>query len=179
MKCRMSTRATARGRAIRPPMRYQQTAVVPRCSVKTVWKTRALRHRAASPRCDASVLDAHHATKSFLPPQRPRRRRRLGPPALRARWLTLGLALSDLAAVPEHHAVGGAGHCGPMAPSRLRLYRRWRARSGRPSVDREVRDLIRQMSKTNPLWGAPRINGELLKLAIEVSEATVAKYMVR
>src|ERR1700682_798100 len=61
----------------------------------------------------------------------------------------------------------------------LRLFWRWRSRSGRPSVDREVRDLIRQMNAANPLWGAPRIHGELLKLGIEVSQATVAKYMVR
>src|SRR3981189_783393 len=44
----------------------------------------------------------------------------------------------------------------------LRLFWRRRSRSGRPSVDREVRDLIRQMSVANPLWGAPRIHGELL-----------------
>ena len=46
-------------------------------------------------------------------------------------------------------------------------------------MEREIRDLIRQMSSANPLWGAPRIHGELLKLGIEVSQATVAKYMVR
>ena len=46
-------------------------------------------------------------------------------------------------------------------------------------MDREVRDLIRQMSGANPLWGAPRSHGELLKLGIEISQATVAKYMVR
>jgi hypothetical protein len=61
----------------------------------------------------------------------------------------------------------------------FRLFWRWRSRSGRPSVDREIRDLIRQMSSANPLWGASRIHGELLKLDIEVSQATVAKYMVR
>jgi len=61
----------------------------------------------------------------------------------------------------------------------FRLFWRWRSRSGRPSVGREVRDLIRQMSTANPLWGAPRIHGELLKLGIEISQATVAKYMVR
>ncbi len=43
----------------------------------------------------------------------------------------------------------------------------------------EVRSLIRQMSLANPRWGAPRIHGELLKIGIEVSQATVAKYMVR
>ncbi len=46
-------------------------------------------------------------------------------------------------------------------------------------MDRETRDLVRQMNATNPLWGAPRIHGELLKLGIEISQATVAKYMVR
>jgi len=61
----------------------------------------------------------------------------------------------------------------------FRRYWRWRSRSGRPSVDREVRKLIRQMSTANPFWGAPRIHGELLKLGIEVSQAAVAKYMVR
>jgi putative transposase len=61
----------------------------------------------------------------------------------------------------------------------FRLFWRWRSRSGRPSVDREVRDLIRLMNTANPLWGAPRIHGELLKLGIEISQATVAKYMVR
>src|SRR5271163_2741088 len=61
----------------------------------------------------------------------------------------------------------------------FRLFWRWRSRSGRPSVDREIRNLIRQMSGANPLWGAPRIHGELLKLGFEVSQATIAKYMVR
>ena len=61
----------------------------------------------------------------------------------------------------------------------FRRYWRWHSRSGRPSVDREVRKLIRQMSTANALWAAPRIYGELLKLGIEISQATVAKYMVR
>ena len=42
-----------------------------------------------------------------------------------------------------------------------------------------VRQLIRDISTANPLWGAPRIHGELLKLGIEVGQTTVAKYMVR
>jgi len=50
--------------------------------------------------------------------------------------------------------------------------------SGRPSVDRETRKIIRQISSANPPWGAPRIHGELLKLDIAVSQATVAKYMI-
>src|ERR1022692_877589 len=61
----------------------------------------------------------------------------------------------------------------------FRLLWGWRSRSGRPSVNREIRDLIRQMNAANPLWGAPRIHGELIKVGIEISQATVAKYMVR
>jgi hypothetical protein len=61
----------------------------------------------------------------------------------------------------------------------FRLFWRWRSRSGRPSVDREIRKLIREMSVANPLWGAPRIHGELLKLGVEISQATVAKYIMR
>lgn len=62
----------------------------------------------------------------------------------------------------------------------FRYYWRWKSRSrGRPRIDPEIRDLIRRMCKANPLWGAPRIHGELLKLGMEVSEATVSKYMIR
>ena len=63
----------------------------------------------------------------------------------------------------------------------FRRYWRWksRRRDGRPQIRAELRALIRQMSGENPLWGAPRIHGELLKLGFEVSQSTVAKYMVR
>src|SRR5262249_26580996 len=47
------------------------------------------------------------------------------------------------------------------------------------AISAEVRDLIRHMSSANPLWGAPRIHGELLKLGIKVSQATVSKYVLR
>jgi hypothetical protein len=66
----------------------------------------------------------------------------------------LDLALPGLAAMPEPHGVGKARHRGLMA-------------------------LIRQMNRANPLWSASHIHSELLKLGIEVSQATVAKYMVR
>jgi len=63
----------------------------------------------------------------------------------------------------------------------FRSYWRWksRRRGGRPTVALEVRRLIREMSIANPLWGAPRIHGELLKLGIEIGQTSVAKYMVR
>jgi hypothetical protein len=51
-------------------------------------------------------------------------------------------------------------------------------RAGRPSVPKDVRELIRTMSRDNPLRGAPRIHGELLKLGIDVGETSVSKYMV-
>jgi hypothetical protein len=59
----------------------------------------------------------------------------------------------------------------------FRAYWRWksRRRGGRPKIDREIRDLIRRMSRENPLWGAPRIHGELLMLGIDVAESTVAR----
>ena len=50
---------------------------------------------------------------------------------------------------------------------------------GRPTVSREIRDLIRHMSSANPLWGAPRIVGELRMIGIDIVKATVEKYMVR
>src|SRR5215207_9594600 len=63
----------------------------------------------------------------------------------------------------------------------FRSYWRWksRRRSGRPAVSAEIRQLIREMSIANPLWGAPRIHGELLKLGIDIGQTTVAKYMAR
>ena len=63
----------------------------------------------------------------------------------------------------------------------FRLFWMWksRRRGGRPSIPPDVRTLIRTMSRENPLWGAPRIHGELLKLRLDVSQATVAKYMPR
>jgi hypothetical protein len=63
----------------------------------------------------------------------------------------------------------------------FRAYWRWRSRNrvGRPKVSVELRTLIREMNQANPLWGAPRIHGELLKLGFEVAQSTVAKYMVR
>ena len=63
----------------------------------------------------------------------------------------------------------------------FRAYWRWksRPRGGRPATPADIRHLIREMSVANPLWGAPRIHGELLKLGIDVGQTTVAKYMAR
>ena len=52
-------------------------------------------------------------------------------------------------------------------------------RPGRPPIAKEVRDLIRKMSESNPAWGSPRIRSELRKLGIDVAKSTVEKYRVR
>lgn len=58
---------------------------------------------------------------------------------------------------------------------------RWKSRNlgGRPVINREIRELIKTMVRKNPLWGAPRIHGELLKLGFDVSQSTVSKYLSR
>src|SRR6516164_3040997 len=64
----------------------------------------------------------------------------------------------------------------------FRLFWTWKSRRngpGRPAVAPEVRALIHRMAQANPLWGAPRIHGELQKLGLKVSQATVSKYVVR
>ncbi len=64
----------------------------------------------------------------------------------------------------------------------FRLCWAWKVRHGppgRPGVPKDVRELIRKSSRENPLWGAPRIHGKLLKLGIDIGETSVSKYMVR
>ena len=63
----------------------------------------------------------------------------------------------------------------------FRLFWTWksRRRKGQPKTTTEIRALIRTMSQANPLWGAPRLHGELQKIGIAVAQSTVAKYMQR
>src|SRR5262245_60756793 len=63
----------------------------------------------------------------------------------------------------------------------FRRYWRWKSGSlaGRPKIDADLRALIQRMSAENPLWGAPRIHGELLKLGFQIAQSSVAKYMVK
>ena len=100
-------------------------------------------------------------------------------PADRLLWLILSRVWSDwrsaLAIVQPETVIAWhrKGFC---------LFWTWKVRRGqpgRPAVCREVRDLVRRMSRENPLWGAPHIHGELLKLDIHIGETSVAKYMVR
>src|SRR5260221_1520427 len=91
-------------------------------------------------------------------------------------WMTwLWPSLLNLSRVVQPDTILRWHRCG------FRAYWRWksRGRPGRPRVSRELRELIQRMSKENPLWGAPRIHGELLKLGFEIAESTVSKYMIR
>src|SRR4029077_19753682 len=64
----------------------------------------------------------------------------------------------------------------------FKCYWRWKSRAGRvgrPRIDQEIRDLIRRISRENPVWGVPRIQAELHLLGYEIAESTVAKYRLR
>jgi Integrase core domain len=63
----------------------------------------------------------------------------------------------------------------------FKLYWRWKSKApvGRPKIDKEIRELMRKMSRENPLWGVPRIQAELRLLGFDLAESTVAKYRVR
>jgi hypothetical protein len=64
----------------------------------------------------------------------------------------------------------------------FRFYWRWKSRSralGRPPIEAEIRELILEMHRANPTWGAPRIHGELLKLGFRLAQSTISKYLPR
>src|SRR6266545_2536135 len=106
----------------------------------------------------------------------PRRRRLRGADRALLVWMTwLWPSLLDLSRVVRPDTILRWHRAG------FRAYWRWKSRGqpGRPKIGRELCELIRQMSKQNQLWGAPRIHGELLKLGFEIAESTVSKYMVR
>jgi hypothetical protein len=79
---------------------------------------------------------------------------------------------------PGHH-----DHPALVRWHRAGFRRYWRRKShslgGRPKIAADLRALIRRTSAENPLWGAPRIHGELLKLGFEIAQSSVAKYMVK
>ena len=100
------------------------------------------------------------------------------------RWILLDLFRSRRSLEGEvialRHQLNVLRRRTPKRPA-LRSFDRWksRRRPGRPKVPLEVRQLIREISLANPLWGAPRIHAELLKLGIDVGQTSVAKYMAR
>ena len=91
-------------------------------------------------------------------------------------WLyRLFLAITGAIRIVQPETVIGWHRAG------FRAWWRWKSRNrgGRPKVDQVLRDLIRRMPEENPLWGAPRIHGELLKLGFNVAQSTVSKYITR
>ena len=85
------------------------------------------------------------------------------------------ILLGDSLAILEELA-GGLWH-----RQGFKLYWRWKSKTpvGRPKIDKEIRELIRKMSRENPLWGVPRIQAELRLLGLDLAESTVAKYRIR
>src|SRR6266478_1798707 len=135
--------------------------------VATLFKSRC--------RLEAENLFLRHQLNIALRRRPPRLRLRGSDRALLV-WMTrLWPSLLGLARVVEPATILRWHRAG------FRTYWRWksRGRAGRPRIERELRDLIRRMNRENPLWGAPRIHGELLKLGFEVAESTVSKYMMR
>jgi hypothetical protein len=90
------------------------------------------------------------------------------PSPTRPQPLSLSETLSDALAIVKPDTIVRWHRAG------LRLYWHWksRRRGGRPTVPQEIRKLIREMSIANPLWGAPRIHGELLKLGIDIGQTS-------
>jgi len=72
-----------------------------------------------------------------------------------------------------------AGNATALASPGFRAYRKSRSCRGRAKMPVDIRQLIREMRVADPLWGAPRIHGEMLKLGIDVGETTEAKYMAK
>src|SRR5271169_3519140 len=111
--------------------------------------------------------------------QRSTRKRPKLTPVDRLFWVCLSRVWSDWRSVL---AIVRPGTVLAWHRKGFRLFWTWKIRRGqrgRPTVPREVRNLIRRMCRENPLWGAPRIHGELLKLGIDIGESSVSKYMVR
>jgi transposase InsO family protein len=126
-------------------------------------------------RLEAENLFLRHQLTIALRRAPPRRRLRGSDRALLT-WMTrLWPSLLGMAQVVQPETILRWHRVGFTA------FWRWKSRNrtGRPKIDRDLRDLIQRMSKENPLWGASRIHGELLMLGFEVAQSTVSKDMVR
>jgi putative transposase len=89
------------------------------------------------------------------------------------------LGLERLAIGSGHRQTGHRDCLAPQELSRVLDLEDLRGQPGRPGVPEDVREVIRRLSCGNPLWGAPRIHGELLKLGFDIGETSVGKYMLR
>ncbi len=126
-------------------------------------------------RLEAENLFLRHQLNIALRLARPRLRLRGGDRVLLVWMVRLWPSLLGMAKVVQPETILRWHRSG------FKAFWRWKSRNraGRPKVDRELRDLIRRMGRENPLWGAPRIHGELLMLGFEVAQSTVSKYMMR
>jgi transposase InsO family protein len=126
-------------------------------------------------RLEAENLFLRHQLNIALRRARPRLRLRGGDRVLLVWMVRLWPSLLCVAKVVQPETILRWHRSG------FKAFWRWKSRNGagRPKVDRELRDLIRRMGRENPLWGAPRIHGELLMLGFEVAQSTVSKYMMR
>ena len=132
----------------------------------------SLRSRAA---LQIEVLALRHQLRVLeRSPQRLRLTR-----ADRLLWVWLSRTTIEWARRADHREAGDRHRA--WHRQGFRLFWRWRSRQriGRPGVPADVRALVRTMSASNPLWGAPRIHGELLKLGGDIGQSSVAKHMVR
>src|SRR5947208_14126010 len=141
---------------------------------------------ACDPRSDTAVHDSHAAGVGAGEPRTPTTSRRVeGAPAAPTADgdgpALLGRAGEAVEELAEFSAGGAARDSGAVASSGLQalLGMEESTPTGRPAIGTELRELIRRMNRANPLWGAPRIHGELLKLGLTVSQATVSRYMLR
>jgi transposase InsO family protein len=126
-------------------------------------------------RLEAENLFLRHQLNIALRRARPRLRLHGGDRVLLVWMVRLWPSLLDMAKVVQPETILRWHRSG------FKAFWRWKSRdrAGRPKVDHELRDLIRRMSGENPLWGAPRIHGELLMLGFDVAQSTVSKYMMR
>ncbi len=126
-------------------------------------------------RLEAENLFLRHQLNIALRRAAPRLRLRSGGRALLVWMVRLWPSLLGLARVVQPETILRWHRSG------FKAFWRWKSRNraGRPKIDRELRDLIRRISGENPLWGAPRIHGELLMLGFEVAQSTVSRYMTR
>src|SRR5271157_4013820 len=126
-------------------------------------------------RLEAENLFLRHQLNIVLERARPRLRLRGGDRVLLVWMVRLWPSLLGMAKVVQPETILRWHRSG------FKALWRWKSRNraGRPKVDHELRDLIRRMSGENPLWGAPRIYGELLMLGFDVAQSTVSKYMMR
>jgi hypothetical protein len=126
-------------------------------------------------RLEAENLFLRHQLNIALRRVPPRLRLHGSDRALLVWMMRIWPTLRDVSQVVKPETIFRWHRCG------FKAFWRWKSRNraGRPKVDRELRDLIRRMASENPLWGAPRIHGELLMLGFEIAQSTVSKYMMR